>query len=336
MIKRLLTTALTLITLGLSAQEFVDITPEAYVDIRYYCVDSRDDSTIFIGGDDGYLMRSDDQGDNWYIAEKFKNYDIPIIKFIDKDTGFLGSIKELYYTTDGGNTWDSILALPERAQIGYGDQFSRFEIVNDSTYYIIGNPGMIWKSEDKGLTWEEKHHESFDVISDLVTQIHFYSADSGIAWAKRGYHLKTYDGGETWVSDKYTESDKQNTYTNMYFFSPDTGYATTIRGKVMKTVNGGKDWTFFYGTGNNLENLQDIRFFSHSYVHVLSEENFYYSVDSGKTFQKVDIGAKKYIYNFEYLNDSTIIGVGIGTQISKSTDYGKTWETNYYGAPSWL
>ena len=329
MIKRLLTTALTLITLGLSAQEFVDITPEAYVDIDFLCVDFIDDSTGFIGADDNYLYRTDDGGNTWtYKKMPF----LPIqIHFFDKDTGVIVGFSSIYRTIDGGDSWYYVDTLADRPST-FRDQFQKFEVVDDTTCYALGYPGLIWKSDDKGETWTEQYRLFYDFTKDFIYTLHYYSEDSAVASARQGFYYTTTNGGNSWQYDTDQGKFPQNIYTH-YFITKDTGFAGTTTGDIMKSTNGGRSWQF-YASGVDMDFMKKIEFINEDTGYIIGAENFYYTYNRGIDWNNVNIGANKDIENACIINDSTIIAVGYNTQISKSTDYGKTWETNYYGAPS--
>ena len=118
-------------------------------------------------GDHGLLAKSNDGGLNWSVVNNplFANSKIVYgLHFINKDTGYIGgeqnntadAMPKLYFTKNGGSTWDSIAApLGPKTKIGYianpsfppqivnvnakDKEIHRIVFVNDSIGYIVGS-----------------------------------------------------------------------------------------------------------------------------------------------------------------------------------------------------
>ena len=64
----------------------------------------------------------------------------------------------IYKSTDGGNTWAFLSALPKEVdgQNNFGVRISSFawSKADANTVYMSGSGGYVWKSKDAGKTWE--------------------------------------------------------------------------------------------------------------------------------------------------------------------------------------
>ncbi|MEO6667857.1 MAG: YCF48-related protein [Ferruginibacter sp.] len=118
-------------------------------------------------GDHGLLAKSTDGGLNWSVVSNplFSNSKIIYgLHFINKDTGYIGgeqnntpdAMPKLYFTKNGGSTWDSIAApLGPKTKIGYianpslppqivnvnakDKEIHKIVFVNDSIGYVVGS-----------------------------------------------------------------------------------------------------------------------------------------------------------------------------------------------------
>ena len=124
-------------------------------------------STIaYAVGDQGLFAKSTDGGLNWAAMNNplfSDSKSIYGLHFINKDTGYIGGqpnssnpAPKLYFTKDGGSTWDSISApMGPKTRIGYvanpnvapiitdvnagQKEIHKIIFVNDSTGYIVGS-----------------------------------------------------------------------------------------------------------------------------------------------------------------------------------------------------
>ncbi len=135
-------------------------------------------SLAYAVGDHGLFAKSTDGGINWtafnnplFPNDKF----IYGLHFINKDTGYIGGqpnnvadgMPKLYFTKNGGNTWDSIAApLGPKTKIGYianpsfppqivnvnakDKEIHKIVFVNDSIGYITGSG---WSSAPYADEW---------------------------------------------------------------------------------------------------------------------------------------------------------------------------------------
>ncbi|MEA3391602.1 MAG: YCF48-related protein [Candidatus Marinimicrobia bacterium] len=171
---------------------------------------------VYAGGSSGWLLKSTNGGDTWDQVEVNSTMTIYGMNIFSNDMGWLsgssgrwcvststaldtfdqvadyGSMSfrapqerngmilipandDIYKTTpDALDTMYSVFDIPS------GNDAYALEFINDSLVYIAGSKGIIYRSEDAGITWEQE----------------FSAADNYI------YDLK-YDGEKLWAVGKY-------------------------------------------------------------------------------------------------------------------------------------
>jgi photosystem II stability/assembly factor-like uncharacterized protein len=179
------------------------------------------------------------------------------VDFFNENIGFLVSLEEVYKSTDGGDTWQTVI-IPNAKEY-YSDivVIDKDIIWNVSGGYLKspGN-GVVCKSEDGGNTWEIK---LFDVALDFY-ELYFYDENTGFLCTNAPNYYSTNDGGETWT---FSEEMPPNWINNFYFINEDTGW---ICGGgdylyIAKTTDGGVSWeTQLQDTMPEYMNIIDIEF----------------------------------------------------------------------------
>lgn len=128
-------------------------------------IDTVEDGTILMLEESSYkseygakLLRSKDGGHKWDIVKKL-NSTSGTFSFINSDIGYVGSHnKEMYKTTDGGDTW---ISIPQQE-----------EIWNTSFAYKdygwgCAKGGILVYTSNCGQTWKPIHLNSIKVLSDI-------------------------------------------------------------------------------------------------------------------------------------------------------------------------
>ena len=125
-----------------------------------------DASTLYAGGDDGYLVVSDDGGATWDdisipMDESYSAFVLGIA-FVDADRGWAATARVVYGTEDGGKTWTRVKEFapdpsdkffPRVSSIaatiqGEGDD----AVIN---LYLTTTLGGAWQSMDAGASWDQ-------------------------------------------------------------------------------------------------------------------------------------------------------------------------------------
>ncbi|PID31209.1 MAG: hypothetical protein CR982_00080 [Candidatus Cloacimonadota bacterium] len=159
------------------------------------------------------IYHTSDGGQTWERQES-ANYNYPtsfpnVVHFFNENDGFcqgdgVDGYLECYTTTDGGANWTRVpeenLAptLPgEWGVVGY------YDAIGDNIWFST-NKGRVYRSSDKGYTWEASQIEG----NSDYTDVRFINPDHGIAGrfsnSSNGEIWETFDGGITWASISFS------------------------------------------------------------------------------------------------------------------------------------
>lgn len=198
----------------------------------------------WVGGDEGYLSRTDDGGQSWIRQTIPTKAAINDIYFRDKEIGFLLAGNAIFVTRDNGSTWTrSRTFLPDEFEGAEVELYSvRFSSKNKG--WVVGSvskrervvDSILVYTDDGGQNWRRQRAPS---RLELI-HIDFVSDKRGWIVGADGTILFTRDGGESWT--------KQNTATNATIYHIDfrgdkRGWAVGERGTILRTTNGGETWT---------------------------------------------------------------------------------------------
>lgn len=199
----------------------------------------------WVGGDSGYLSRTEDGGNSW-VEQRIDTHQRAIndIYFVSKEAGFAVAGGTVFSTNDGGHSWqeahkfapaDFNGAVPELYSLRFNGKkrgwvvgsVSRDDRVTGSILAITRDGGATWLPQDAGTDRELIH---MDFVDDK----------RGWIVGARGTILHTDDAGESWVRQEST------TPLDLYhvdFRNDKQGLAVGERGAVLTTEDGGRTWT---------------------------------------------------------------------------------------------
>jgi len=184
--------------------------------------------------DTNYILKSTNSGDNWNIV--YRQYTSSIapfnkVKFLNKDTGFVGG-NNLLKTTNAGINW---IALPLPAG-SYSQDF--FALNEDTIWFADFLPfdGGLFRSTNKGLNWERQYDAGPAPNPD-----HVYMYNGRIGFMTRSSNLlyKTTNSGINWFTIP------GGTWRDIYFVDSLTGWKANISmndTNFRKTTDGGTSW----------------------------------------------------------------------------------------------
>ncbi len=137
------------------------------------------------------------------------------------------TIKKLYKTVDGGETWFNIFESEMRTFT------ANFHFLNDQTGFIKMARSSLFKTEDGGNTWTE-----VQIVNEMeaINEIEFLNNDLGFLAARHGGNLRgnlyqTEDGGNTWNQ----ELGMETTYwTDLHIVNDEVAYLLADDNKILK------------------------------------------------------------------------------------------------------
>jgi len=174
-------------------------------------ISALDDQTAWLvaypnaAGEVGGIWKTTNGGTNWSRqntavyndAASFAN----VVHFWDANNGFcqgdpINGEYELYTTTNGGTTWNLVnganIPNPTAGEYGY---VRDIEVVGDTVWYGT-NTGRLYRSPDRGYTWEVFQTPETDMGNASYS---FRDGGTGLMNVG-GVIYKSTDGGETWNS----------------------------------------------------------------------------------------------------------------------------------------
>ncbi|HEX2271133.1 MAG TPA: YCF48-related protein [Pyrinomonadaceae bacterium] len=203
-----------------------------------------DEKRGWVGGDNGFLSRTEDAGSSWVSQNVGTKAAINDIYFRDKEIGFLLAGNSIYITRDNGASWiKSRSFLPEEFEGAEVELYSvRFSSKNKG--WVVGSvskrerviDSILVYTDDAGQSWRRQRAPS---RLELI-HIDFVSDKRGWIVGADGTVLFTRDSGESWT--------KQNTGTNATLYHVDfrsdkRGWVVGERGTLLRTTDGGETWT---------------------------------------------------------------------------------------------
>lgn len=203
-----------------------------------------DEKRGWVGGDNGFLSRTEDGGSSWVSQSVGTNAAINDIYFRDKEIGLLLAGNSIYITRDNGAMWvKSRSFLPDEFEGAEVELYSvRFSSKNKG--WVVGSvskrervvDSILIYTDDAGQSWRRQRAPS---RLELI-HIDFVSDKRGWIVGADGTVLFTRDSGESWT--------KQNTGTTATLYHVDfrgdkRGWAVGERGTLLRTTDGGETWT---------------------------------------------------------------------------------------------
>ncbi len=278
------------------------------------------------------IMKSNDGGQTWDLtlnpSNLYNEFDFYCVCFANTNLGFIGTYDQVILrTTDSGNTWDTckinVVGLPRR--------IIDIASVNDSVIYACFDFGVMYKSTDAGITWNEDaqlaQYYCFKIQS-LNDSLSFLSCGNP------NIFLKTTNAGETW-SETTAFGLPSESISDFYFISDSVGIACMSEDtRFFRTTDMGNTWTEVYNDWraaywkiNFFDSLNGIAtgytFFGYYDILLTTE-------DGGATWQEKVSGTQREDLCICILDENTCIKAGYLGLMHKSTNRGSSWsQLNY-------
>lgn len=146
-----------------------------------------DNSTGYAVGDAGTILKSTDGGVNWNaqtLTGSISSRQYNDVHFINATTGIAvggwltnDSITTIIRTTDGGANWNVVMD-------NLGSMLNGVHFYNSTDGYTVGDDGVIYFTNDAGLTWTLQNIPNNDVFG--LNAVYFRDDYFGIAVGSNG------------------------------------------------------------------------------------------------------------------------------------------------------
>ncbi|HEY3370486.1 MAG TPA: YCF48-related protein [Prolixibacteraceae bacterium] len=308
----------------------------------------------YIVGNGGSIYKSTHLGEGWNKLDVPFFANLNAISLISQDMLVITGIYNIYVSTNGGQSWETI----EMKSGGIVDSYF--------TSIQVGHVGLangtILKTIDGGHNWKVT---SSVITAANVSRIYFIDENIGFACRGNSDLLKTTDGGETWIKVRgttgqiysyffldqqngfiagengviYTTSDGGSTWVgspngrysgsvNVCFIDVARGFAIGSSGRILKTIDGGLNWESYSPSYSDIRQLD---FVSDQVAIGLAGNSLIKTTDGGIHWTNIGAPVKGgRIINFDFINETMgyCIAGSISTnanQVYKTIDGGITW-----------
>lgn len=186
-----------------------------------------------------------------------------------------GLNSRLQKTTDGGNTWNTIIV----STIGNFNITSIF-FIDSLNGWITGFwnsapqiiTGLVYKTSNGGQTWDWQYWAN----QTALYSVYFISELSGWASGKNGFVIKSTNGGVDWIETSLQTTQNLN---SIFFASPQTGWISGVD-SLLITSDGGNNWDKV-GFG---QSVISTKFYDSQLGFAITGYNFLKTVDGGYTW----------------------------------------------------
>ena len=234
----------------------------------------------------------------------------------------VGDRGHILYSDDQGTSWT-------QAKVPTRQLLTSVFFVDDQHGWAVGHDAQILASEDGGVTWT-KQFEDLKRESPLL-DVWFQDANSGFAVGAYGALLATSDGGKHWedVSDRLDNEDQF--HLNGIAAVKDAGlFIVGEQGSMFRSADWGQTWEKLEGPyeGSLFGVIGTAQ--ANTLLAYGLRGNLFRSIDFGTTWEPVELQATRGTLEFglsgaTLLDDGSIVIVGNGGSVVRSTDNGETF-----------
>ncbi|MFK7108742.1 LamG-like jellyroll fold domain-containing protein [Flavobacterium oreochromis] len=188
-------------------------------------------------------FKSTDKGENWFlIGGDYFNDDVSCVEVdpTNENNVFVASSSRIYKSTDGGNSWNSVLNVS-----GLGIYEFAISSANNQLVFAAGNKGL-YKSTNGGTTWTQ-------VFTETCWDVKFKTNDASTVFLlKSNNTLK--------LTEFYKSTDSGNTFTlkKQGWFTPTS--TSSIGGARMGVTNADGNRIYVAMLGNVENYTTDVNF----------------------------------------------------------------------------
>jgi len=227
------------------------------------------------------------------------------VYFINDQTGFIVTNKELFRTKNAASTWEKVMNITSGKRIAFKNMIG----------YIIGDNGTIYKSTHLGDGWN-KLNVNFTDNLNAISLIH---QDTVLITSDNKIFISD-DGGMSWKINSINGVDIEDSY----FTSSRTGHIACKYGSILKTIDSGDNWYVTESTNISPSDFFRITFVNEKIGYATQQHSeIYKTIDAGETWK--EIASPDASYGIHFINENVGYIAGEDGAIHKTADGGKTW-----------
>ncbi len=266
----------------------------------------------------GIMINTTDGGHTWNILRNAMGSRVyHSVFFHDENNGWIvGSGYSIYTTSDGGKT---LQTHSKEIAFGEGYEWSSVIFNSDSTGFILGNDGLIFKSVDYGNNW----FNSNTLTTDNLDDVYFINSDIGWVVGYDGNVLYTENSGINWETIEIGTTER---LVEVQFIDEFTGWILSYNLTLFKTIDGGKSWS-----ESKIDNIatstRSLHFIDELHGWIVGggrNSIIYYSKDGGANWTVQDNGSFRDLDTVFFMDKNNGWAGGYET-IIHTNDGGKNW-----------
>jgi len=292
----------------------------------YYKNTSNDSicDSMILGGANGMILKSDSCGNYWLNSTFSSQYTLNDITFPETNNGY----------AIGGDPYGDhpfmIRYSDTTSWVVHEASFTHYltEIyfLNPDVGYISGRSGSIYKTTDKGITWNPLSSG----VDETLYSIYFINNLLGFAAGTNGTIIKTTSGDTIWTP--LNTGTTKNLYSMYLSGSYNGGFAVGESGTILKIKSGGNE--IYPVTSNTNEHLYDVFIKSDSVAFAVGFNGTILKIRSvfgTDEVLTVYSGVTTPLNDIYFTDDSTGYIAGEGGVMLKTTNRGVDWYPQYTG-----
>jgi photosystem II stability/assembly factor-like uncharacterized protein len=234
----------------------------------------------------------------------------------------VGDRGHILYSDDQGTSWT-------QAKVPSRQLLTAVYFVDDQHGWAVGHDAQILASNDGGATWT-KQFEDLKREAPLL-DVWFKDLKSGIAVGAYGALLETTDGGQRWedIGDRLDNEDQY--HLNGIAYVKDAGlFIVGEMGSMFRSADDGQTWEKLEGPYQGslfgaVGTSQSMTLLAYGL-----RGNLFRSTDFGSNWEPIALQGERgplefSIANASLLPDHSIVLVGNGGSVMRSTDDGETF-----------
>jgi photosystem II stability/assembly factor-like uncharacterized protein len=256
-----------------------------------------DDKRGWVGGDNGFLSRTEDGGHSWVKQTVQTTAAINDIYFRDKEAGFLIAGNAIFATRDNGVRWNEVRRFLPREFDGADIELYSVRFSSKKKGWVVGSvskrerviDSILLYTDNAGETWQRQRAPS------RLELIHIDFANDKRGWISGadGTIITTVDGGASWTKQ---ETGTTATIFHIDFRNEKLGLAVGERGTILRTLDSGVTWTpVVVSTKSTLLNVQYVN--EDRCWAVGRSGTILRSDDGGLTWLEQESGTKQNLYS---------------------------------------
>lgn len=256
-----------------------------------------DDKMGWIGGDNGFLSRTQDGGQTWIKQAVQTTAAINDIYFRDKDAGFLIAGNAIFTTLDNGGHWNEARRFLPSEFDGAEIELYSVRFSSKKKGWVVGSvskrehvvDSILLYTDNAGETWQRQRAPS------RLELIHIDFANDKRGWiaGANGTILATVDSGATWTRQ---ETGTTATIFHIDFRNDKRGLAVGERGTILRTSDGGVTWTPVASSARS--SLLNVQYVNDDHCWAVGRSGtILRSDDGGLTWLEQQSGTKQNLYS---------------------------------------